>query len=339
MDTATPAATPAASAPASTELEVPRGAGYDTWRMSGKLPSSADDSATSDETPAGDTGKETPASDGSGPSTETPAASAADSATAQPQKRGKTKEDTARRFEQILTENKTLKQRLEALERSVTPPAPAASDKPTSQPAAAAKPEPKIDDVDAQGQPKYKTLADYLAAVRQWDKDQLLTEVETRSTKQQQERARQEQLRIVNEGWNARVEKARTKYADFDDVALNPDLPIKEGSVADAFVLDSEHGAEVLYYLGQNPDVLATLAKLNPMRQAKALFEIEAKFAKASSAGTPAKTVTSAPRPPHEVGGKGTQSPDEVEHAVKEDDQAAYAAAANRRDIARRKGK
>lgn len=53
---------------------------------------------------------------------------------------------------------------------------------------------------------------------------------------------------------------------------------------------------------------------------------------------TPAKTISSAPPPPHEVGGKGTSSPDEVEQALKEDDFEAFKNAENRRALARRKG-
>lgn len=331
-------AAPAGSAPATpaatenSDLSIPSGADYDEWRMSGKLPAAKDDSAASDE-------NETPNTDDSATSSDTADTAAASAAAATAGKKGKTKEDTERRFQELLADRKRDRERIAELERTQTaPPKPATT--PAPQPAAAAaavEPEPKIDDVDAKGEPKYKTLADYLAAARKWDRDQTLAEVDKRTTAKQQETARTEHLRVIHENWQTKVTAARTKYADFEKVAFADDLPIKEGSVTDAFVLDSEHGADVLYHLGQHRDELVALSKLNPLRQARALFAIEQKFAK--PAATPAKKVTDAPRPPHEVNGGGRTAPDELEQAVKDGDEAAYFASANRRDVSRRKGK
>jgi len=316
------------AAPGNSDLAIPSGAEYDAWRMSGKLPTPKDDAAPSGESETPDT--ETPETNA-----DTAAASAAATAAG---KKGKTKEDTERRFRELSENFGAAQRRIAELERERTaPPKPATT--PAPQPAAAAitEPEPKIDDVDAKGEPKYKTLNDYLAAARKWDRDTTLSEMEKRSYAKQQESARSEHLRVINESWKTKVEAARTKFADFDAVALNPDLKIIEGSVADAFVLDSEHGGEVLYHLGKNPAELEALSKLNPLRQARELFKIEAKFAKPAAA--PAKKVTDAPRPPHEVNGGGRTAPDELEQAVKDGDEAAYFASANRRDVSRRKGK
>lgn len=58
------------------------------------------------------------------------------------------------------------------------------------------------------------------------------------------------------------------------------------------------------------------------------------KFTKAS----PAPPVTKAPPPPREASGRSAAPPDEVESAAKDGDFARYRLAANRRDLARRKG-
>lgn len=278
-----------------------------------------------------------------GDSATPPAETAADSAAASAQKKGKTKEDTEHRFKELSDNYGAAKRRIEELERRLTPPATAPPAKePGSQPAAAAatadtaKPEPKIDDVNGQGQPKYKTLAEYMAARETWLEDKLVARLKADSAKEQQDRSQQEQAQIINKGWNDKVEPARKKYTDFDTVALNPDLPIKAGSVPDAFVLDSEHGADVLYYLGQHPDVLDSINKMNPLRQARELFAIEQKLAKPATSAT---RVTRAPAPPHEVAGQGTVPPDEVEQALADDDFQAYKAAENRKAIALAKGR
>lgn len=270
---------------------------------------------------------------------ETPADTAAASAAASPQKpQGKDKEETEKRFKELSENYGNAKREIEELKRRLTPPAEPAKP-PASQPAAEAQSkekEPQIDDLDDKGQPKYKTLAEFMTASRKWDRDQVLKEVETRQTKAQQEHKKKEHLRVINEGWGKKCEAGRTKHADFDTVALNPDLPIKEGSVPDAFVLDSEHGAEILYYLGQHPDELAALNKLNPLRQAKALFEIESKV---SAKPAPAKKPSAAPAPPHEVNGNGNVPPEEAEQALADDDFTAYKNAENRKALARAKGK
>lgn len=336
----TPAVTQPDPAPATSELDIPSGAAYDQWRLKGTLPSEADPAPAVEP----ETEVVAPQTDDSAPSLGDTAA-APPAAPPQKKRDQKTREDTERRFNEILSENRSLRQKIEEAEqrRTAAPSAP-----PASQPAAA-KAEPKLEDVDPQtGRPKYTTLQDFIVARETWLKENLLSEFETRSAKTQAERAQQEQARVLNEGLNAKYEVARAKYADFDQVALNPDLLIPAGSVADTFVLDSEHGADVLHYLGQHPEVLESFYgnfdlktgkytnKVNPLRQARELFKIEQKFATGSSS---VRRVSNAPPPPHEVSGKGTTSSDEVEQALKDDDTAAYFATANRRDIARRKGK
>jgi hypothetical protein len=88
-----------------------------------------------------------------------------------------------------------------------------------------------------------------------------------------------------------RVEEAQEKYADFDQVAKNPRLPVTQ-VMAEA-ITSSEIGPDILYHLGLNPKEAARIAQLGPLMQAKEIGKIEAKLA----SDPPAKKTTSAPAP------------------------------------------
>lgn len=318
------------SAPA--DLQIPSGADYAAWRKTGIMPSN-EESAPSKEVQT-----ETPAEqEESAPQSDTAAAS--EPAPKQEQVRRKTPETSERRWTELLSERKTLRDKVAELERQLSERS-KASDSPRqdSQPAKAAHNElvePKIDDLNEKGEPKYKTYDEYLAAVRKYDRDVTIREFETRNAQARQS----EHERVISQKWGERVNKAIDKYPDFIKVALNENLQIPKGSLVDLFTLDSDHGADVLYELAKNDAAelgrITDLAKTNPLRAHRELLKIEQRF----SAAPAPKKVTQAPPPPKEVTGKGTTSADEVEQAVKEEDQSAYMAAANRRDIMRRRGK
>lgn len=252
-------------------------------------------------------------------------------------KTGKTSES---RWAKVTRENKELRERLEKLERG-----PQRETKQEPQPAAEtkgkARPEPKIDEVDAKtGKAKYATYEDYMRDLRAWDRELTLKEFQDTSAKTARESEQQRIQQTISTEWGKRTETATAKYADFNEVALNPDLPIKQGSVVDVFILDSPHGTDVLYHLGQNPAELERINKLNPIGQARELTKIELKFsATEEKKSTPARPITQAPRPPHQVSGKGTVAKDAVEQAVEDQDQETYNREANARELARHKRK
>jgi hypothetical protein len=365
-----PAETLAGSAPAAIESDLlPTD---DHYRLTGELATPAEESPTSDrelerqEQEIAEEYRHPPKPDESAPSKENERETAAESRPAPPQK--KTESRSERRFREITLENRQLRERLDAIERRTSPQSAAETrERPDSQPAAAkteaanTRPEPKIGDIDPSTQkPRYTTMEEYLADLRKWDREQWLAEVDSRLSKREQEKsqaaeqkAQQENERVLAEGMNKRFEATRKKYQDFDEVALNPDMHIPRGSVADVFLLQSEHAGEVAYHLGQHPEILEsfysnhdpqtgkfTNAK-TPMQQHRELIDIERLFANppAPAPKPSAKRVTNAPPPPHEVGGKNTTSLDEVEKAVEDGDMAAYSAAANARDRAKFSGR
>jgi hypothetical protein len=119
---------------------------------------------------------------------------------------------------------------------------------------------------------------------------------------------------------------------DFDTVALNPDLPIKVGTVVDAFILDSPVGTKVLYHFGKNPAELDRINKLNPIAQARELTKIELKVSGSAASASSARPITQAPRPPHQVSGNGTVNKDAVEEAIEQQDVRSYMTEQNSRD-------
>jgi len=229
----------------------------------------------------------------------------------------------------------------------------------TSQPATEAattsktNPKPSIDDLDPKtNKPKFATYQQYEAAKDDWIQSEAIRKFQETSEKTQRADQQANNERILKEGFAKKLEPAQKKYADFDQVALNEDLCIPRGSVVDGFLLDSDHAGEVLYYLGQHPEILEGfygnhdpktgkyVNKVTPFAQARELTKIELKIA--GLPPTPVKRVTQAPPPPHQVSTKGTVQKDAVEQAVEESDSDAYIREANARDPrirALRKGK
>lgn len=93
------------------------------------------------------------------------------------------------------------------------------------------------------------------------------------------------------EAYHDREEEARSKYADFEQVAYNPTTRITE--VMAETIQSSEIGPDVAYYLGSNPKEADRISRLSPILQAKEIGKIEARLIEAP----PSKKVSSAPAP------------------------------------------
>jgi hypothetical protein len=115
----------------------------------------------------------------------------------------------------------------------------------------------------------------------------------------------QEEAHIARE-WQGQVADARARYADFDAVALNPEVKLSQ-SVA-RMVATSETGADLAYHLGKNPAIAAELSELaarNPVEAARRIGRIEAGL----SLPKP-RTETNAPAPISPVKGQAAASRD-----------------------------
>jgi len=225
---------------------------------------------------------------------------------------------------------------------------------------AKAAPKPKIDDVDAKtGKAKYANYAEYEDAKDGWLKQETLREWQETQSKTQQLTEQQRAEREIGQNLQKKFEPLRAKYADFDQVALSEDLVIPKGSVTELFLLDSDHAGEVLYHLGQHPDILQGFyanhdpktgkfqSLITPQRQFRKLMEIEVSLSGSgsgapgdkSSSSSSAKPITQASRPPHQVSGKGTVAKDAVEQALDDGDFETYQRTQNAKELARLKRK
>ena len=146
-----------------------------------------------------------------------------------------------------------------------------------SQPAPAAKP------VAATPAP----TADQFASVDEYA--QALAERKAQELIQQQELRRQQETLL--ESYQEREEAAREKYDDFEQVALNPRLPIT--TLMAQTIQASDIGPDIAYYLGSNPKEAERISRLPAFLQAKEIGKIEAKV----SSNPPAKKTTAAPSP------------------------------------------
>lgn len=117
--------------------------------------------------------------------------------------------------------------------------------------------------------------------------------VRTRETQKQQQEALTE--------FHEREEKARDKYADYQQVAYNNDLPVTD-FMAES-IRQSEIGPEIAYFLGINPKEASRISKLSPLSQAKEIGKLEAKLV---SDPIPARKDSKAPAPIEPVTVKST---------------------------------
>lgn len=88
-----------------------------------------------------------------------------------------------------------------------------------------------------------------------------------------------------------KIDAARERFEDFDDVVGNPDLPITD-HMAQAIAV-SDVGAEVAYHLGKNPQEAARIAALHPVVQAVEIGKLGVELVLRAKQ----KTVSKAPQP------------------------------------------
>jgi len=146
---------------------------------------------------------------------------------------------------------------------------------------------------------QFASYEDFVDARADWRAEQ-------RIRAHEQAKTREQTVREVQQKTQAAVAKAAEKFADFEDVALSPDLAMTP-VMAEA-LLDCENFPEVAYHLGQHPEEAKRIAKLSPAAQAREIGKLEVKLASAVKDATEQQTArrtTNAPAPVKPVGAKG----------------------------------
>lgn len=133
--------------------------------------------------------------------------------------------------------------------------------------------EPKVED--------FKVYEDWVVAKAKYELRQELDQHEQQTSQQRQQRESQmqhaEKARLLHE----RLEAASDEYPDIKEL-VQGDVPFTEPMVA--AVLALEHGGKVAGYLATHTDEASKIAKLDPVNQVIAFYEL-------------GKKLTAAPRP------------------------------------------
>lgn len=345
---------------------------YKVWERTGEIPAVKPKSAeppAKTEAPAAsnEAPKETSAveADATTPPVTTETAAAPEAV--RPQK----KRDIDGRVAQLLKERKEADEKWEArfaaLESKLPKPqepgvktaSPTVAEPGKPEPIKATDPEPELGGVNPLTGKPYATIAEWQKTHTAWLRAQVTAELEGKFTQSEQQRAQAEDQRKKNEAIGAKLALGKEKYPDFEKVAFNPDLALPLGSPADEFLRNSENAADVLYYLGQHPEVLQSFYRyvpgkddkpgkltghfdqlIHPTLQTIELAKIEARLTAAAPtpSPTPKPSVTTKPLPPPPtvLSAKGSAAGDAAEEALKKKDFSAWEAEENRRE---RKGR
>jgi hypothetical protein len=116
----------------------------------------------------------------------------------------------------------------------------------------------------------------------------------------------QEATRVRAQMFEDRVAAVREQIPEIAAAVDDPSLPVSE--IGARFIMESEQGPQVAYYLSQNRDEATRIARMDPLSQAYHLGKIEARI----NAAPRARKTSTAPAPVPTVAGgarSGTKDP------------------------------
>lgn len=148
----------------------------------------------------------------------------------------------------------------------------------------------------------FDTYDAYIDALTDYKLDLREKNKEAEKAKQEQLSKEQEIIKLFEE----RKQAAAAKYADFDEVIASA-RDIDVTPAMESYVIESEYGPEVAYFLAKNKDLAAEISQMSYVKAIASLGKIEAQFEKSSGAET---KVTSAPKPVTPLKGGSTHKID-----------------------------
>lgn len=186
------------------------------------------------------------------------------------------------------------------------------ADKTEAKPAEEPEPDPN----------SFETVAEYLKAVRAFDRKQLERELDARLEAKDKAAKQKSEQQTLEQKWQERETAFEKEHSDYAEVFAEAQAVIQRHandslkSVASA-IAESDLGPQLVYHLGQNPDEVERLAKLSPNRALAELGKLEAVIANPKPAaqddelqrdsttgrfvGTTVAPVSKAPAPPTPV--------------------------------------
>lgn len=158
---------------------------------------------------------------------------------------------------------------------------------------------------DAPKEDDFETVEDYLKAVGKWEAKQEAAKAEQERRHKEIQAKQQEIEDGQRKIFDLRADELRKTTPDFDDTAQAfveelAELKPSEGTEAlKTIIRSSPLGADLIYHLGKNPDVVESLKKTDTVGLARTLFRIEYDLEKA-----PKPQPSVSPKPPRAVGSK-----------------------------------
>lgn len=175
------------------------------------------------------------------------------------------KSSTEKRINKLVAQREYWRGKAEARGQEITEPKP--------------KPAPAPKELDPND---FNSDSEYRSALKEQIREELKAEI------------KEPKLPAAATKYQTQVVEARTKYDDFDEVALDPTLPVTREMFE---ALQGEKATDILYALGQNPEEANRIATLSPFEQAKEIGKIELRLSKKE------KNISSAPEPPKTLRG------------------------------------
>lgn len=137
-----------------------------------------------------------------------------------------------------------------------------------------------------------------LAERTAWKVRQAQAEERETQLTQERHRAALEQQDKLAQAWTEAVDEARTRIPDFDAVVTDK-VPIH--ARAAPYIVESEKGAEIAYWLGKNPQAAEDLYRKFESAPAQALIELGRIEGRMTTPDP--KRMSTAPRPPQILSG------------------------------------
>ena len=164
--------------------------------------------------------------------------------------------ELTRRAKQAEAEKQALEARLQELESKVAPPAPTEKDILGEKPQAS----------------QFQDAFEYAEALAEWSAEKAILERE----KQEAERKVAEERNKVVKAWSEKLEKAKAKLPDFDDLVASSTVQVRD-EVRDA-ILESDVGPEILYTLASDDELATKIASMPVHKALKELGKLEVQF-------------------------------------------------------------
>ena len=121
--------------------------------------------------------------------------------------------------------------------------------------------------------------------------------------------------KAIQAQYATKVEKAREKYDDFDEVAYSPDVHISIPMAQ--VIMRSEQGSDLQYYLGKNKAEAERISKLPLDMQLVEMGQVLARLKEPAKAPSP--TLTQAPKPIKPLGAGSDAAQKSVEEMTMEE--------------------